>query len=75
MNVSGSDRMSRLAAHLLEQQSFYPMFPAPEKLHPQVYITRILLNYVFGECAYFFCLFVVVVGFETIKALANEKIS
>lgn len=34
MNVG--NRMSRLAGHILEQQSFYPMFPAPEKIHPQV---------------------------------------
>jgi DNA polymerase alpha subunit B len=32
----GNDRMARLAGHLLEQQSFYPMFPAPEKIHPQL---------------------------------------
>lgn len=31
------NRLSRLAGHILEQQSFYPMFPSPDKLHPQVF--------------------------------------
>lgn len=28
--VQGSDRMSRLASYLLEQQSFYPLYPSDE---------------------------------------------
>ena len=33
----GINRIPRLAGHLLEQHSFYPLFPAPDKIHPQVY--------------------------------------
>jgi DNA polymerase alpha subunit B len=29
------NRMARLAEHILEQQSFSPMFPAPAGMHPQ----------------------------------------
>ncbi len=31
--VDGPTRLQRLAAHMIAQQSFYPLFPAPEGVH------------------------------------------
>lgn len=35
VSQNAGNRMARLAEHILEQQSFSPMFPAPAGMHPQ----------------------------------------
>jgi hypothetical protein len=36
VSLNCGNRLARLAGHVLEQQSFAPVFPAPQNIHPQV---------------------------------------
>ncbi len=44
VSANCGNRMTRLAAHTLEQQSFAPMFPAPANSHQQVVFNVLTTN-------------------------------
>ena len=65
-SMNCENRLTRLAGHILEQQSFYPMFPSPDKLHPQVCSTHVGIIILLSTPFYYYASFRITAGSQAV---------